>query len=71
MAARLHILGGGDDLFVDESASDAAQLLWGDENPYAELHEGEGERTVLVNPAAVAYVTESGTPEVHNLADYT
>ncbi len=67
VGARLQILG-GDPLFVDESATEAAQQLQAvDRRGYAELHKSG--KPVLVNPAAVACIDEAGTPKVQNLAD--
>jgi hypothetical protein len=62
MTTWLHMIGGSD-LEVEGSPTHVAQSLWGDAKPYAEL-EANG-KLVLVNPAAVAYVDEAGTPQVH------
>ena len=64
MAARLHLLGSDHHLSVDESPSEAAQFLWGDDGQgYAELHANK--KPVLVNPAAVAYIDEPGEPHLY------
>jgi len=64
MAARLQILG-SDPLVVDESAKEAAQLLGRDAGRgYAHLHRNG--KPVLVNPASVAWIEESGEAKGHS-----
>jgi hypothetical protein len=68
MTTRLHIIGGAEQhLAVDESPKEAAASLWHED--YAELHV-KG-KAVLVNPAAIGYIDQAGTPQVGNLGDYT
>ena len=50
-------------LEVEGAPAEVAQSLWGDAKPYAELKTTG--RTVLVNPVAVIFVDEPGTPHVH------
>jgi hypothetical protein len=51
-------------LEVEGGPAEVAQSLWGDAKPYAEL-EAHGGKALLVNPAAVIFVDEPGTPHVH------
>jgi hypothetical protein len=57
MPAQLRFLGGGE-LWVDETAAKAADLLWGGSgSAYAQLHVDGN--PFFVNPTAVASINES------------